>query len=436
MKKVVAFLPAKGTSERVPNKNLRHFNGEPFFVFSLRKLLACPQVDEVLVDSEDEEVLAIADRLGATRLPRHPSLATNATDGHELFRSEVARAVAAGHDAEVFVQVLCTSPFLRPETIGRLVDELLASDHDSAVLVRSEKVYEWRDGRPAYGYRIPNSSSLEPRISEAMSLYAVKRSAALHGGRRIGNDPLLVECRNPAELVDVNTPEDFSFAETVASGILARERRRHRMLSVFLSSALLSDVCDAMGLDAVAGGSFRSNLPDRRVLGRARTLALRPRRTGESAVGIYDALQSYQLVAQDDVIVVRGHHDCAYFGELNAALAVRSGAQAAIVEGMTRDVAATRAAGFPVWSRGSTCRDVRGRAVVESINEAVVVGQVRVEPSSLVFADEDGVVVIPKEAEEEVLLSALRSLDGEKRVLLDVLAEVGTDEIVRRHGFF
>ena len=60
--RVVAFLPVKGESQRVANKNVRTFNGEPFFLFTLRKLLRCSQIDEVFVDSESEAILQLAAR--------------------------------------------------------------------------------------------------------------------------------------------------------------------------------------------------------------------------------------------------------------------------------------------------------------------------------------------------------------------------------------
>jgi CMP-N-acetylneuraminic acid synthetase len=48
--KVAAFLPAKGSSDRLPNKNTMLLDGQPLFLRGLRKLLACPSVDEVWLD--------------------------------------------------------------------------------------------------------------------------------------------------------------------------------------------------------------------------------------------------------------------------------------------------------------------------------------------------------------------------------------------------
>lgn len=422
--KTVAFLPAKGSSERVANKNVRPFNGEPFFAFTLRKLLACPFIDEVYLDSEDEGILRYGERLGARILRRDPSLSGNDTDGHELFRNEVAHA-----EADVYVQALCTSPFVRPETIRRAIAAL--DDHDSAVLVRREKVYEWMNGQPVYGDRIPNSIDLPDRVSEAMALYAVRGDTARRLGRRIGESPALI-VGDPMESIDVNTSEEFLLAERVVSGIAAEESRRLRLLSISLTSAVLSDVCDGLGLECVLPGHFVGNLP-RKVFGRARTMEIRE---SDEDDAIYDALKSYVWLAGNDVVFVRNGTGHAYFGEINMGLAVRSGAQAAIIDGLTRDSGATAAGDFPVYSRGLCCRDVKGRGAVASINEPVVVGNVTVCPSDLVFADAEGVMAIPARHEEAVLSRAVEIVPAEQKIIADVVRDIGVHDLVAKHGFF
>lgn len=103
---VTAFLPAKGLSKRVPGKNMRLFNGEPLFVYTLKKLLKNPCIDEVYLDSEDDEILEIGEQLGSKLIKRKPELASNDTDGHELFVNEIEQVP----HADIYIQALCTSP--------------------------------------------------------------------------------------------------------------------------------------------------------------------------------------------------------------------------------------------------------------------------------------------------------------------------------------
>ena len=102
-------------------------------------------------------------------------MASNATDGNALLRHEVGAV-----SADVYVQCLCTSPFLRAETIDRAIQSLVDSPkHDSVVLVKREKVYSWEAGFPAYRVDpIPNSVDLPESMFEQMGLYVIRGAAA------------------------------------------------------------------------------------------------------------------------------------------------------------------------------------------------------------------------------------------------------------------
>tara|TARA_R110002074_G_scaffold330709_1_gene501191 strand:- start:1808 stop:3106 length:1299 start_codon:yes stop_codon:yes gene_type:complete len=431
--KVVAFLPAKGSSSRVHNKNTRIFNGEPFFAFTLKKLLQCDFIDEVYIDSEDEGILSVGKRLGAKVMRRDAKLASNATDGNRLFMNEVMQV-----EADIYIQALCTSPFVKIETIRTAVETLKSNAaYDSVVLGRNDKFYEWINGSPSYDIQnIPNSVDMAERHIEAMSLYVIRADAARRTQRRIGDRPKMI-FGDSTELIDVNTPEEFFLAEKVAAGILAEENRRLKLLGIFLSSPVLSDICDEFGIHSVLSRQFACNLPHQRVIGRARTLEIRPTREGESETGIYDALQSYKLVASNDIMVIKNQlPEYAYFGELNMSLAVRSGAVAALIDGVTRDSAATMRANFPVFSKGTYCKDIKGRGTLQSMNEPVEIDGVRIDPSSLIFADQDGVVVIPPAYESRILRRAVDVLVTEKNILADICSDVEIDSLVERNGFF
>jgi regulator of RNase E activity RraA/CMP-N-acetylneuraminic acid synthetase len=431
--RVVAFVPAKGTSSRVKNKNSCYLDGEPLVVRQLRKLLQCPSIHEVYLDTESREIADLARELPIKVLWRDPELASNTTDGHELFYNQVRQV-----EADIYLQALCTSPFLEVSTIEKMIQSLRGSDeHDSAVLVRREKQYIWSEGRPTYGTgRIPNSVDLPDVTIECMALYAVKRDAALQSRKRIGSRPLLIPA-SPVECIDVNTPQEFELANYVARGMREQEQVSLWNLRSLLSSAMLSDVLDEMGLKSQVISSLNCNLPTVSILGRAKTLRLRRLEEGEDPAGIYDALKSYETVVPNDIIVVENElGDNAYFGELNARLAIRRGAAGAIIGGMTRDAREVSGMSFPVFSMGNCAKDVRGRATVDSINSTIHVAGVAVSPNDLIFADKDSVVVIPERYVSVVLKRVLEVLDTERDISLDIARNRPTNEILQRHGAF
>ena len=60
MRKIVAFVPAKGESSRIKNKNFAILDGEYLFKRKLRQLLSCPLIDEVILDTESDEIAELA----------------------------------------------------------------------------------------------------------------------------------------------------------------------------------------------------------------------------------------------------------------------------------------------------------------------------------------------------------------------------------------
>jgi CMP-N-acetylneuraminic acid synthetase/regulator of RNase E activity RraA len=382
---IVAFIPAKGHSERVSGKNLRVLDGEYLFKRKLRQALDCAAITEVCLDTDSDDFAALADDLPVSRLSRPADLATNQTDGHALFAWECAQRP----HADFWVQILCTAPFVSADTIQRAIEALLADPHaDSLVAVTRAKQYCWEGATPLYGTgRIPNSVELPPTVVEAMSLYIVRRPAeGGPPGRRFGTSPILFDL-DPIELIDINHDADLVIAETIAAGQRAKEVTRFRAMLPHLSSTVLADICKERGLRTVLPPELRPTSGGK-LLGRARTLQLTgladpsDRASGEWK-GIYDALQSYRFVRPGDVIMVATDvPGRAYFGDLNANLAIRSGAVGAVIDGTTRDTADVRALGFPVYARRSHCDDIKFEGTMKSMNRPVEMGGVTVSPQA------------------------------------------------------
>jgi len=405
--RVVAFLPCKGKSERIPNKNTRSLGGEPLFVRTLKKLLLCGYIHDVYVDSDDEKIRQLALVYGAKILKRPEYLATNETDGHELFNWEVSQVPGA----DSYVQVLCTAPFVKPNTWACMILSVEAGVHDSGVLGRSVKEYEWDEGGPLYPMPIPNSADMPNNYVEGMSFYMVK--AGVTSGR-IGREPLF-GLTTPLEHLDINTEEDWELAELVVEGEKAKEQARLNLLKTVISSAMLTDVGAG-----VLKGNYVPNIAGSKMFGRARTLHIVP---GEG--DIYQALKHYDHVGTGDVLMIRNDvYQRAYFGGLNARMATQKGASGAIVQGYTRDKEETSGLGFPVYSQGYTPADCKGKGYVRCLNEPVDFSGTLVCPGDLILGDEDGIVHIPWRQEKEILSKVLRLRNNEVCVEKGILSEV------------
>lgn len=430
--KVVAFLPAKGNSERVENKNVKLLDGKPLFLHNLEKLAECEFIDEVYLDSESDRIFELASEVNCKFMHRDPSLATNKTDGHQLFFNEAKQV-----DADIYVQLLGTSPFIKKATIQKGIDILVKNaEYDSVVLVRKEKQYHWKDDQPMYDkFHIPNSFNLDDTVIETMGLYIVRNTVALEKQMRFGDKVFLLEA-DALEAIDVNYPDDFELASYIAAGMREKDRQLLRNMGQILTSCILSDILDDMEIKGVIRG-MQLNMADKKVMGRAKTLKLRLLKDGEDFTGIYDALESYNTIVPSDVIVVQNECDeYAYFGDLNANMALRAGAVGAVIGGKTRDYSAVKALNFPVFSTGYSCADVRKRATTESYNKRIIVQGIEVSPGDLIFGDNDGVVVIPQKYEDEVLKRAFESIEKEAKVRASITTGMQAKNIVGKVGAF
>ena len=152
------------------------------------------------------------------RISRPTELASNRTDGNELLLYEASCVP----DADIYVQVLPTSPFLSSTTIDNAVFKLVtSSDYDSVFTVFPDRLYmRNKEGSPI-NYdpsKIPNSFELPDTIIETMGLYVIRREALLETRCRIGKSPHL-QTVSRIEAIDINTEDDFKFAEAVIRGI-------------------------------------------------------------------------------------------------------------------------------------------------------------------------------------------------------------------------
>jgi regulator of RNase E activity RraA/CMP-N-acetylneuraminic acid synthetase len=436
--RIVAFVPAKGSSERIANKNRAILDGDYLFRRKLRQLLACPLLDTVYLDTENDDIADLASDLPVEHLRRPGDLASNACDGHELFAWECS-AVAP---ADIYVQVLCTAPFVTADTVTRALRRLMDDpEADSLVAVSAAKQYCWDGQGPRYGHgRIPNSIDLPPSIIEAMSLYIVRRRAGdALPTRRFGTHPILMEL-DPIEQVDINNPADLRLAEMICAGQRANEVMRLRALQPYLSSPVLADITKDMGLRAVLPAAIGATSPGK-MLGRARTLqlvAISPEeRAAEKWRGIYDALDSYQFVRPGCVIAVANEApEFAYFGDLNATLALRSGAVGAVIDGATRDSRDVAALGLPVYARRSYCDDIKFEGTLGSMNRPIRIGHVTICHDDMIFGDENGVVAIPQAQWPKVEEAAWDVLTNEARIRIMAARGRNVHDILTDCGAF
>ena len=171
--------------------------------------------------------------------------------------------------------------------------------------------------------------------------------------------------------------------------------------------ASVADAVDqVLGVRGFMRHDMRPRVPGQ-VVGRARTamVKLAPKEQSTPAAAVKHSVEMIEDTKPGEVgvIVMENGLDVAVIGGLMGTVAKSRGMAGMILDGGVRDVAELRALNLPVYSRSISPATAVGRYVTVGKDVEVICADIKVRPGDIIVAGEDGVVVVPKEREAEVL---------------------------------
>ncbi len=203
-----------------------------------------------------------------------------------------------------------------------------------------------------------------------------------------------------------------------------------------LYTAVVADVLDALGRrEQVVSGPWQRTSGAGLLVGRAKT-TLWEEITEHDTRPYELELQAVDACHPDDVLVAAagGSPRSGIWGELLSTAAANRGCAGALVDGAVRDTAQMNGMGFLTFARGTCPRDSLHRQRVTAVDVSVAIGGVRIEPGDLIFADADGVVVMPRDVEQAALAQAWDKVTAENRVREEIRAGASAVEVFRKYG--
>lgn len=186
-----------------------------------------------------------------------------------------------------------------------------------------------------------------------------------------------------------------------------------------LSTCNLSDALDRLEMTGQIQGILPLWTGCSKVAGPAMTMKLSPDAGYSTVIGTLEAVQAS---SPGDLLVIdnAGRPGINSFGGIAAFSARRYGIQGCVIDGSTRDVDEMADLTLPVYGRGVVNTSVRGRIGFEGHSSPVNLGDVHVTPGDFVFADVNGVVVVPPYAVADVLRWARRFSQMEQAIKRDI----------------
>jgi len=214
--KLVALVPMRHHSERVPGKNYRPLAGKPLYHHILNTLLAVEAIDQVVVDTDSDLILEGLEKNfpNVIRLRRPEKLRSGTIPMNDILLHDVAEV-----KADFYLQTHTTNPLLSSETVAGAVKTFFEQypGHDSLFGVTRLQTRLWdQQGQPLNHDPdiLLRTQDLPPIYEENSCIYIFPRQTLISRQNRLGERPLMFEV--PAdEAWDIDEELDFTVAETI-----------------------------------------------------------------------------------------------------------------------------------------------------------------------------------------------------------------------------
>lgn len=205
--KVVAFVPIKLNSKRLPHKNILPIAGHPLCWHLCNSLVQTKGIDEVYVYCSDKEITHFLPK-GVKYKQREKWLDGDLVKGFDIYHSFINEV-----DADIYVLAHTTSPFIRRESVENALSHILSGENDSAFSAEKIQTFAWYKGKTInYDLNdVPRTQDMEPLWVETSAFYMFKKEIFTVYNRRIGYNPYIQEVHG-IEAVDIDEKKDYDMA--------------------------------------------------------------------------------------------------------------------------------------------------------------------------------------------------------------------------------
>jgi len=212
--KVVALVPMRHDSERVPGKNYRPFNGRPLYHHVINSLLKCHLISDILIDTDSHFILEdAAKNFPSVRLIERPEYLR----GGDVPMNTILLHDVTQIEAEWYFQTHSTNPLLRSGTIETAINAFLSQlpEYDSLFSVTRVQTRFWDPQMKPVNHDpslLLRTQDLPPVFEENSNIYIFNRHGLESRQNRIGKKPLMFEI-DQLESWDIDEEIDFEIAE-------------------------------------------------------------------------------------------------------------------------------------------------------------------------------------------------------------------------------
>jgi CMP-N-acetylneuraminic acid synthetase len=215
---VVALVPARHHSQRVPEKNYRITAGKPLYAYIIETLLECPEIDRIVVDTDSPVITrGLQENYPAVQVIARPEHLS----GDTVSMNEILMYDTSLVEADFYLQTHSTNPLLRAETVSQAVSALVSQYpvFDSLFSVTRWQKRLWTaEGKPVNHDPLVllQTQDLPPIYEENSCMYIFKRENLVRRRNRLGERPLMF-AMDASEAYDIDEEIDFLIVNAILS---------------------------------------------------------------------------------------------------------------------------------------------------------------------------------------------------------------------------
>jgi CMP-N-acetylneuraminic acid synthetase len=211
---LAALVPMRHHSQRVPGKNYRPLAGKPLYQHSIETLLACPEITQVVVDTDSEPVMeGLRQNFPQVVILERPEhLRADTIPMNEILSYDTSQVTA-----DFYLQTHSTNPLLRSATVSSAIQKFLGAypAYDSLFSVTRLQTRLWDQLGRAINHNpaiLLQTQDLPPVFEENSCMYIFTRQNLLARRNRLGERPMMFEI--PAsEAWDIDEELDFTITD-------------------------------------------------------------------------------------------------------------------------------------------------------------------------------------------------------------------------------
>lgn len=218
--KIVALLPMKGNSERVPNKNLKDFSGKPLYHRVMETLLSSRYINYVVVNTDSEAIKSDISKNFDNRvivIDRPVEIRGDFVSMNKVIECDIQNV-----DADIYLQTHSTNPLLKTESVDKAIEKMISvlkeKSLDSVFSVTRLQTRLYKVSGEPFNHNLEEllrTQDLEPLYEENSNFYIFTKESFFNSGeKRIGLKPFMFEI-DKIEAVDIDEPQDFIIAEAI-----------------------------------------------------------------------------------------------------------------------------------------------------------------------------------------------------------------------------